>query len=53
MTNVRAREVGNVAESGMAGALKKFSMRLKWLDEELWRVMVRVSLCSGSERFFC
>lgn len=34
-------EKGNVGETGMAGALKRFNLRLKWVDEELWLTMVR------------
>ncbi|KDN52715.1 RabGAP/TBC [Tilletiaria anomala UBC 951] len=45
VSNVRARDVaGNIADSGMAGGLKKFSLRLKWLDEELWAVLRATSL---------
>lgn len=29
--------VGTSCEDGMAGALRRFSLRLSWLDEELWR----------------
>lgn len=34
-------EQGNVGETGMAGALKRFSLRLKWVDEEIWYTLVR------------
>jgi len=32
------------AESGMAGALRRLSLRLRWVDEPLWIVLRRASL---------
>lgn len=37
-------KVQNIDENGMAGALKRFSLRLKWLDEDLWSAMRAHSL---------
>ncbi|PWN93312.1 RabGAP/TBC [Acaromyces ingoldii] len=34
-----SEEAPHLDDSGMAGALKRFSLRLKWLDEDLWRSM--------------
>ncbi|KAN0061069.1 hypothetical protein ACQY0O_006804 [Thecaphora frezii] len=35
---------GNFLRIGMAGALKRFSLRLKWLESELWRNLRTCSL---------
>ncbi|PWN53263.1 hypothetical protein IE53DRAFT_366478 [Violaceomyces palustris] len=37
ISNVRPNAEGSLSSSGMAGALKKLSLRLKWLDLELWK----------------
>lgn len=42
--NRRQAEGGSKQVTGMASALKKFSLRLKWLDESLWRQMRNNSL---------
>ncbi len=48
VSNVRApgntSTPGSIAQSGMAGALRRFSARLKWVDPELWRVLRNTSL---------
>ena len=33
-------EMRGLKDSGMSGALRRFSRRLKWLDEELWTTLV-------------
>ena len=35
---------GNFSKTGMAGALKRLSLRLKWLDADLWRDLRAFSL---------